>query len=82
MDTLKLRPSRNTEERLQAGMPIDRAFIGSRLTSIYAVMADCGVFVERLKSHEDYTWLHNELRDVEAAIDVVRKDLANKGDML
>ncbi len=46
------------------------------------MLADCGIFVERMKSHEDWSWLQKELVELDGAIDVVRRDLAVKGDML
>ncbi len=82
MDLTQLRPSRNTEERLQSGLPIDRAYITGRIGAIYSALADCGVFVEQMHGHvghNDWSWLQKELCDVDAAISVVRKDLADKG---
>ena len=82
MDTTKLRPSRNTEERLLSGMPLDRAYIAGRITAIYSALADCGIFVERMKNHDDWHWLHGELLEASEAIDIVMGDLAVKGDIL
>lgn len=77
-DLTRLAPSRNTEERLQSNMPIDRAYISGRIGSIYSALADCGIFVERMHTHEDWKWLQTELRAIEAAIGTVRRDLASK----
>lgn len=85
MELTKLCPSRNTEERLRSGLPIDRAYIAGRIALAYAVLADCGIFVETMhgaQGHADWSWLQKELCDVDAAISVVRKDLADKGDVL
>ena len=83
MDTTKLRPSRNCEERLKSDiMSVDRAFIAGRIASIYSALADCGIFVERMKNHDDWHWLHGELLEASEAIDIVMGDLAVKGDIL
>ncbi len=66
-------------------MPIDRAWIEGRIGLAYSILADCGVFVERMHGHvghSDWSWLQKELCDIDAAISIVRRDLANKGNSL
>lgn len=82
MDATKLRPSRNLEERLQANLPIDRAFIAGRIGAIYSALADCGIYIERLENHSDWTWLADELREAGEALSTLQSDLAIKGDTL
>ena len=75
----KLLVSHNLTERLEMGLPLDKAFAAGRLTAIWSAIADLGCCCEKLPDSGAAVQLSEELTRIAEALDTLNLDVLKKG---